>query len=96
MQFPSNIEMYQAIVAFFLPAIIAIINSPGWGPRTKYWVSFAVVFAAAALHLAIAGQFSWVDLPGSVLKTLFLTIGSYLVFWKPSGIGKKIEQKIGS
>ena len=90
----ANLDMYVAVVGFFLPALIAIINRCGWGSGKKYGVSFAVVCVAAIGHLIFAGQWSMADIPGSVLKMLFMTIGSYLVFWRPSGISDKIEAKI--
>lgn len=93
-QFPINLDMYVAIIGFFLPVIIAAIVKPDWPAMAKYWVSFAIVCVASFGHLWFAGQWSIVDLPGSILKMLSLTIGSYLIFWRPSGINDKIETKI--
>ena len=93
--FPVNLDMYQAIVGFFLPVLIAAICRPTLGPQAKYWIGFLLVFIAATGHLFFAGGFNLVDLPGTMLKILFLVIGSYLVFWKPSGINTIIEEKVG-
>lgn len=93
-QFPVNLDMYTTIVGFFLPGLIAVINKSVWGSRVKYAVSFAIVCLAAAVHLVFMGQFSLVDVPTTILKILFMTIGTYLVFWRPSGISDKIEQSI--
>lgn len=93
-QFPVNLTMYQAVVGFFLPALIAVVNRCAWGQTTKYAVSFAIVCVAAAGHLVFAGEWNMADIPGSVLKMLFMTVGSYLIFWRPSGISDKIEQGI--
>ena len=93
-QFPVNLSMYTAVVGFFLPGLIAIINRCGWDAGKKYGISFAVVCVAAIGHLIFAGQWDMADVPGSILKMLFMTIGSYLVFWRPSVISDKIEQSI--
>jgi len=93
-QFPVTLDMYTTVVGFFLPMIIAIINKATWGQRLKYGISFAVVCLAAAFHLVFMGQFDLLDIPVTILKILTLTIGSYLVFWRPSGISDKIENNI--
>lgn len=93
-QFPINIDMYMAIVSFFLPGLIAVVNRCSWSSARKYWASFGIVCVAAAGHLIFSGQADWTDIPGTVLKVLFLSIGSYLVFWRPSGISDRIEKGI--
>jgi hypothetical protein len=93
-QFPINLDMYVAIVGFFLPVVIAAVNRCGWPSTTKYAASFVVVCVAAVGHLFFAGQWDVGDIPGSILKMLFMTIGSYLIFWRPSGISDRIESRI--
>ena len=93
-QFPVNLSMYTAVVGFFLPALIAVLNRCTWSQTTKYAMSFAVVCVAVIGHLIFAGEWNMADLPGSILKMLFMTIGSYLIFWRPSGISDKIEQNV--
>ena len=93
--FPINLDMYQAIVGFFLPVLIAAICRPSLGPQAKYWIGFLLVFIAAAIHLFFAGGLNFAEFPGTLLKILTLTIGPYLIFWKPSGIIGVIEEKVG-
>jgi len=93
-QFPINLDMYVAVVGFFLPTLVAVVNRCTWKQTTKYFVSFGVVCVAVIGHLIFAGEWSMSDIPGSILKMLFMTIGSYMVFWRPSGISDKIEQGI--
>jgi hypothetical protein len=95
-QFPVNLSMYQAVAGFFLPPLIAIVNRCTWNQTAKYAVSFGLVCVAAAAHLIFAGQWTMADIPGSILKMLFMTVGSYLVFWRPSGISDKIEQNVNA
>ena len=90
-QFPVNIDMYVAIVGFFLPMLIAGVNRCSWPSTTKYAASFIIVCLAAAGHLIVAGEWVPTNIPLSIMKMLFMTIGSYLVFWKPSGLSDKIE-----
>ena len=93
--FPINIDMYTAVVGLLLPLLISIILSPDWTSKFKIWVVFLVVFLAAAGHLFFIGGFVLADFPGTLLKILFLTTGSYLSFWRPTGIGDAVEKNIG-
>lgn len=90
-QFPVNLDMYVGVVGFFLPVLIAIINKSRFSQTCKYCIAFATVLVATAGHLWFMGEFNLTDIPGTVLKMLFMTIGSYLIFWKPSGISDRIE-----
>jgi hypothetical protein len=91
-----TLDMYQQIVGFFLPPLIAVVNRCTWKQTTKYFISFGIVCVAVICHLIFAGQWSMADLPGSILKMLTMTIGSYLIFWRPSGISDKIEQNVNA
>ena len=93
--FPINIDMYVTVVGLLLPVLIATIVAPDWTKQTKGWVSFGLVLLAAAGHLFFMGDFNVADFPGTFLKILFLTAGSYLSFWRPSGIGDVIEKNVG-
>lgn len=95
-QFPVTLDMYQKVVGFFLPSIIAVANRCTWSQTTKYAVSFGIVCVAVVVHLVFAGEWSMSDLPTSVLKMLTMTIGSYLLFWRPSGLSDKIERNINA
>ena len=90
-----NIETYQVIIGFFLPVIISTIARPNWPKDLKYWVSFGVVFIAAMGEMFFSGTFNLADIPGTVLSALAMTIGPYLIFWKPSGLAEGIEKRIG-
>lgn len=95
MEFPINIDMYTTIVGLFLPILISTLVRPEWKKEYKGLVSFALVFAAALGHIFFLGELNLADLPGTCLKILFLTAGSYVSFWRPSGIGDVIEKKVG-
>ena len=90
-----NIETYQVVIGFFLPIIISTIARPSWPKDLKFWVSFGVVFIVAMGDLFFSGKFILTDIPGTVLAALAMTIGPYLIFWKPSGLAEKIESKVG-
>jgi len=93
--FPVSLDMYQGIVGFFLPVLIAMLCRPSLGQYAKYWLSFALVFIAAAGEVYFTLGFDLAALPVTILKILSLTIGSYLIFWRPSGINRAIESKAG-
>jgi len=90
-----NIETYQLVIGFFLPVIISTIARPSWPKDLKYWVSFGVVFIVALGDLFFSGKFILTDIPGTILSALAMTIGPYLIFWKPSGLAEGIEKRIG-
>jgi len=90
-----NIETYQVVIGFFLPVIISTIARPKWPKDLKYWVSFGVVFIVAMGEMYFSGKFILTDIPGTVLAALAMTIGPYLIFWKPSGLAEKIENGVG-
>ena len=94
--FPINIDMYTAVAGLLLPLLISTICSPDWSKKTKGWVSFGMVFLAAAGHLFFMGGFVLADFPATLLKILFLTAGSYLSFWKPTGIKDAVEKNVGT
>ena len=90
-----NIETYQVVIGFFLPVLLSTILRPEWHKDLKYWISFGVVFIVALGDLFFSGNFVLTDIPGTILAALALTIGPYLIFWKPSGLAEKIEKNIG-
>lgn len=94
--FPVNIDMYTAVVGLLLPILISTIVSPDWTKQTKGWISFALVFLAAAGHLFFIGGFDVASFPGTLLKILFLATGSYLSFWRPTGIKDAVENNVGT
>ena len=94
--FPVSIDMYTAVVGLLLPILISTILSPDWNKQTKGWISFGLVFLAAAGHLFFIGDFDIASFPGTLLKVLFLATGSYLSFWKPTGINDAVEKNVGT
>ena len=94
--FPINIDMYTAVVGLLLPLLISTIVSPDWTKQTKGWMSFLLVFLAAAGHLFFIGDFNIANFPGTLLKILFLATGSYLSFWRPTGIKEVVEKNVGT
>ena len=93
--FPINIDMYTTVTGLLLPLLISTLVSPEWNKQTKGWVAFGLVFLAAAGHLFFIGTFDIANFPATLLKILFLTAGSYLSFWKPTGVKDAIEKNIG-
>ena len=90
-----DVETYQVVIGFFLPVIISTVVRPNWPKNLKYWVSFGVVFIVAIGDLFFSGKFVLIDIPGTILTALALTIGPYLIFWKPSGLAGNIENNVG-
>jgi hypothetical protein len=93
---PTALMMWSAIIGFWLPTIIAAINRYNWSPSTKGALAFLVCLVVAAGTTYYSGDLAQIkDYGTAALFVIFTAMGSYQVFWKPSGIAPKIEQKTG-
>ena len=88
------VTMYQTVVGVLLPIIIATINKPDWSKYIKFYIAFFLCVVAAGIEVFYMGEFSLSDWPVSFLKILFITVGSYKVFWHGSGITDLIERNV--
>jgi ABC-type uncharacterized transport system permease subunit len=87
-------DQWAALVGFFLPALVAIINREEWKP----WVKGAVALLASALvgtiTALVAGSFtgaSWIQAVGVVFAASQL---AYHTWWKGTDIAGQIEKAI--
>ena len=88
------IQKWETIVAFFLPVIIAMAVRESWGTYQKFWVAFGLVFVFAIITVFISsGAIPWYQ---AIVEAVFVSITSYVIFWKPSGIADKLESNVNT
>ncbi len=89
----SELDMWDAVLGFFMPVVIAFLNQTRWPATMKGLCAFAVCAVAALITVYVRDDgfalTSWVR----TLLVVFLTaIATYHFWWKPSTIGPAVEQ----
>lgn len=90
----SYVDKWDEIVAILLPLVIASVVKESWASLKKAWIMFGIVAVFAFIRVVIEGDFAVGDMAKTAIETLTLTVGSYLVFWKPLGIADLVEKKV--
>jgi|SRR5690242_12874161 len=83
---------WAAIVGFFLPALVAIINRVDWKPWLKALVALVASVLVGTVTALLAGSFTgttWLQAIGVVFAASQL---AYHTWWKNSDITNWIEQ----
>lgn len=89
----SNLALWSAIVAFFLPPVLSFLVQSKWSSKIKAAVFFGVSLIAAAGTAYFQGDLTgrrWLD---SALIIVAAAAAFYHGFWKPSAIAPTIEEK---
>ena len=93
----SESLMFSAVVGFFLPPLVAVIQQPHWPDWFRAVVGFlaAVVVSLGTLYftggLVLSGTGKeWIIF--DFLLLLVTSISTYRELWKPTGIAPMIEQ----
>lgn len=89
----SNVGRWSAVIGFFLPLLIAVINRKLWPSWAKAVTTFIVAGFVATGTAYFAGTFSQSDLVSSFLVVTLMAIGTYSLVWKPGGITPGIEKR---
>jgi len=87
----SNLAMWSAVVGFFLPAVIAVIQQPTWSQGVRAAVTFLVSIVAGAGTAYFTGDLNGVDWVSATLIILVSAISVYKGLYQPTGIAPKIE-----
>lgn len=91
----SNLVQWAAIVAFFVPVVVAAINRRRWTARVKAVVFFAVALVAAAGTAYFQGDLTgkrWLD---AALVIVPAAAAFYHGLFKPTGVTDTVEEKTG-
>lgn len=91
----DNTITFSAIVGFFLPAAIAVVNRERWSSQIKGLVAFAVCLLAALATVWYEASVDWHDYRRVVIVVFGVAIGTYRAWWHPSGLTGSIETKTG-
>lgn len=89
----DNLTMFNLIVGFVSPIIIATIASPSWGKKARVTTTVAFSVITGGLIAFFGGEFNGVDITTSILITLVASITFYKGVFKPAGITQSVEAK---
>lgn len=89
----SNLDMWNLVVGFALPNLIAVIQQPRWSSRIRACVTGAVCVVAGLVSTLLAG--THLDfgraLVTSILTVAVAAVSFYKHFWVPTGIAPAVE-----
>lgn len=88
----SNLTQWAAIVAFFVPLVVAFLNQTSWSAQMKAIVFFVVSIVAAGGTAYFQGDLTgkrWLD---AALVIVAAGAAFYHGFWKPVGVAPEIEK----
>lgn len=85
--------LWSTVAGFALPPVLAVVMQARWRPETKGIVAFAACLIAAVGTVWLRGDLG----RGEDLTTGFLlvfggAIGTYRLYWRPTGIAPAIER----
>lgn len=88
----SNLVMWNLIVGFVVPNLIAVVQQPKWNQTARAWFTIVacVIFGAGTAYFN--EQFNFGDIVGSILTMGVAAITFYKGFWKPTGVAPAIER----
>lgn len=89
-----TVDQWAAVVGFFVPALIAVINRSEWKSWVKAIVSIGTAVLVGTVTALLSGSFTgatWIQAIGIVFAASQV---AYHTWWKNSGISSKIEQTI--
>lgn len=87
----DKLTMWAAIVGFLMPPAIALITQTQWAKPLKGLVAFALCLIAAAVTVWLSAEWDGGDYVKTAMIVFAAAVGTYHVWWKPSGIAPSIE-----
>lgn len=87
----SNLVMWNLILGFVIPNLVAVLQQPRWSSSRRAVVTLLVCIVGGVGTAYFNGQFNLGDIVGSILVTAVAAITFYKNFWKPTGIAPAIE-----
>lgn len=88
----SSLDMWSALVGFFLPVLVAKIQSEKWRNEVRIAVGIAACAVAALVTAYFQNKLNLHNFSESVITIFLMTKASYIAVWKPSGVTKTLER----
>lgn len=89
----EQLIMWGSVVGFVLPLAIAAINQRRWSSTARGVVVFGCCLIAAAGTVYLEGALNRSgDLASAFLAIFVTAIGTYKLYWRPSGIAPAVER----
>jgi len=87
----SNLIMWNLIVGFLAPNVIALLQQPKWPSQVRSLIMFAFAIVAGGVTAYLNDQWNTTDIIGSILVVGVTAISFYKGLWKPTGVATSIE-----
>lgn len=92
----SNLVMWNLVVGFLVPNLIAVIQQPRFTDNTRAVITFVVSILGGLGTAYFTGQWNTQDIVGSCLIVAVAAITFYKGFWKKTGVAPAIERATSS
>lgn len=89
-----TVDQWAAVIGFFLPALVSVINREEWKSWVKAVVALASSVVVGTITALLGGAFTGVNWATAIGIVFAASAASYKLWWKGSGISDKIEQTI--
>lgn len=91
----NDLAMFTALVGFFMPIVISVVQQPRWQPRTRTLVAIlsSIIAGGGTVYLTDPGMLT----NGTTMTTVILTVliastTSYRAVWIPLGL-RQLESR---
>ena len=81
------------MAAFVLPPIISILNQRKWQSEIKALVALLICAVYSAVVTLLRHEINWLEWRNALLQVCAGTFVAYKLFWIPSGLAAKIENR---
>jgi hypothetical protein len=88
----SDLEMWSAVVAFFLPLVIAVAQRPSLSGTARVVIMVVFCAIAALVTTWLQGDLNWSRWFHSLLIVTIATIAFYRGMWKQTGTTHQVEK----
>ena len=89
----TDLVLWSAVVGFVLPPVLAVVIQSGWSKQLQGIAAFLACLVASAGTVWFRGDFGdGADMATAFLLVFTSAIGTYRLYWVPSGITDAIER----